>query len=77
MNVESVRQGFDGKLMDAVTKIDWMTKIRKEELVPWITKQYPGVCLESSNKLKVNSVILVRHIKREAKREPLKLARVL
>ena len=77
INVGSVRQGLDGKLIDTVTKIDWMTKIRKEQLLPWITKQYLGVCLESSNKLKVNSVVLFRHIKPEIKREPLKLARVL
>ena len=41
-----------------------------------INKQYDNVGLESSNKLKVNSVVLLRNITNEAKREPLKLARI-
>ena len=41
-----------------------------------INKQYDNVCLESSNKLKVNSVVLIRNITNEAKGEPLKLARI-
>ena len=41
-----------------------------------INKQYDNVCLESSNKLKINSVVLIRNITNETKREPLKLARI-
>ena len=34
------------------------------------------MCLESSNKLKINSVVLIRNIANETKREPLKIARI-
>ena len=34
------------------------------------------MCLESSNKLKINSVVLIRNIANETKREPLKLERI-
>ena len=41
-----------------------------------LNKQYDNVCLESSNRLKVNSVVLIWNIANEAKRERLKLARI-
>ena len=41
-----------------------------------INKQYNNVCLEASNKLKVNSVVLLKNISNEAETEPLRLARV-
>ena len=41
-----------------------------------INKQYHNVCLEASNKLKINSVVLLKNIANEAKREPLRLARI-
>ena len=34
------------------------------------------VCLESSNRVKLNSVVLVRNIANEPKRKPLKIARI-
>ena len=41
-----------------------------------INKQNDNVCLEASNKLKINSVVLLKNISNEAKREPLRLARI-
>ena len=41
-----------------------------------INKQYDNVCLEASNKLKINSVVLLKNVANEAKREPLRLARI-
>ena len=41
-----------------------------------INKQYDNVCLKSSNTVRINSVVLLRNISYESKREPLKLARV-
>ena len=37
---------------------------------------YDNVCLEASNKLKINSVVLLKNIANEAKREQLSLARI-
>ena len=41
-----------------------------------LNKQYDNVCLESSNRIRLNSVVLVRNIANETKREPLKIARI-
>ena len=41
-----------------------------------LNKQYDNVNLESSNRIKLNSVVLVRNIANETKREPLKIARI-
>ena len=41
-----------------------------------VFEQYAHVNLEASNKLKVNSIVLLRNINNETKREPLRLARV-
>ena len=43
INIETIKQGLDGKLMDVVAKVDWMTRNRKEELLPLITDQYDNV----------------------------------
>ena len=41
-----------------------------------LNKQYDNICLKNLNRLKVNSVVLIRNITNVAKREPLKLARL-
>ena len=41
-----------------------------------VNKQYDNVCLETSNKLRINSVVLLKNIANETKREPLRLARI-
>ena len=41
-----------------------------------LNKQYNNVCLENSNRIRLNSVVLVRNIANETKREPLKIARI-
>ena len=53
-----------------------MEEFRTEELMKVLNKQYSNVCLESSNRVKLNSVVLVRNIANETKREPLKIARI-
>ena len=42
-----------------------------------LNKQYPNVSLGNPKKVKINSVVLVRNIANESKREPLKLARIV
>ena len=53
-----------------------MEEFRKEELMKVLNKQYSNVCLENPKRVKLNSVVLVRNIANEPKREPLKLARI-
>ena len=54
-----------------------MEEFRKEEFMKLLNKQYSNVCLENPKQVKVNSIVLVRNIANEPKREPLKLARIV
>ena len=54
-----------------------MEEFRKGEFLELLNKQYPNVSLGNPKKVKVNSVVLVRNIANEPKREPLKLARIV
>ena len=53
------------------------TLVRKEELIPLINCQYHEAEPEGSNNRKVNSVVLLKNIANESKREPMKLARII
>ena len=61
---------------DTMDKLNVLDEFRTNELMNVINKQYDNVCLEASNKLRVNSVVLLKYISYEAKREPFRLARV-
>ena len=63
-------------MKDTIDKLDVLDEFRTNEMMNTINKQYDNVCLEASNKLKVNSVVLLKNISDEAKREPLGLARI-
>ena len=64
-------------IMSTVEKLEAMEEFRKGELLSLLNKQYPNVSLENPKKVKLNSVVLVRNIANESKREPLKLARIV
>ena len=57
-------------------KINAMEEFRKEEFLDLLNKQYANVGLENPTRVKENSIVLVRNIGNEPKREPLKLARI-
>ena len=63
-------------IKSAIDKIMALQDFRNEELMEEINKQYKNVNLQASNKLKENSIVLLRHMNKEQKREPLRLARV-
>ena len=63
-------------IKSALDKIMALQNFRNEELMDELNKQYKNVSLQASNKLKENSVVLLRHMSKEQKREPLHLARV-
>ena len=63
-------------IKNTVDKLETLDEFRANEMMKVIYKQYDNVCLESLNKLKVNSVVLLRNITNDIKREPLKLARI-
>ena len=57
-------------------KLDALEEFRNDEIMKVLNKQYDNVNLESSICIKLNSVLLVRNIANETKREPLKIARI-
>ena len=64
-------------IKSTVDKLETLDEFRTNEMMKILNKQYDNVCLESSNRLKLNSVVLIRNIANEPKREPLKLARIV
>ena len=54
-----------------------MKEFRENELLSILNKQYSGMHLKEPRKLETNSVVLLRNIANESKREPMRFARVL
>ena len=70
-------QGTRGTaIRSTIDKLETLEEFRNDEIMKVLNKQYDNVNLESSNSIKLNLVVLVRNIANEAKREPLKMARI-
>ena len=54
-----------------------MKEFRERELLSILNKQYSGMHLKEPRKVEKNSVVLLRNIANESKREPMRFARVL
>ena len=54
-----------------------MKEFRENELLTMLNKQYSGVNFKDPERVEINSVVLLRNIANESKREPMKLARIL
>ena len=76
IDFKSIQSNLGTAVKSTVDKLDILDEFRTNEIMRVINKQYDNVGLESSNKLKVNSVVLLRNITNEAKSEPLKIARI-
>ena len=57
-------------------KLNAMKEFRKEEIFELLNKQYANVQLQEPKEVRENSIVLVRNIGNEQKREPLKIARI-
>ena len=57
-------------------KLDALEEFRKEEFFELLNKQYANVQLQEPKEVRENSIVLIRNIGNEPKREPLKIARV-
>ena len=64
-------------IKSTIDKLETMEEFRKGEFMELLNKQYSNVCMENPKQVKVNSIVLVRNIANETKREPLKLARIV
>ena len=76
IDFRSIQNTRGTAIQSTVEKLEALEEFRTNEMMKVLNKQYDNVCLESSNKLKINSVVLIRNIANETKREPLKIARV-
>ena len=54
-----------------------MKEFRENELLNMLNKQYSGMNFKDPQRVEINSVVLLRNIANESKREPMKLARIL
>ena len=72
-SIESTRGKAIRTTMD---KLDTMKEFRKDEIFELLNNQYPNMELQVPKEVKVNSIVLIRNIGNENKREPLKFARV-
>ena len=57
-------------------KLDALEEFRKEEFLELLNKQYANVQMQEPKEVRENSIVLIRNIGNEPKREPLKIARV-
>ena len=76
IDFRSIQNKLGIAVKDTIDKLEVLDEFRANEMMNVINKQYDNVCLEASNKLKINSVVLLKNIANEAKREPLRLARI-
>ena len=76
IDFRSLQNTLGTAIKNTVDKLEVLDEFRTNEMMNVINKQYDNVCLEASNKLKINSVVLLKNIANEAKREPLRLARI-
>ena len=72
-SIENTRGKAIRTVMD---KLDTMKEFRKDEIFELLNNQYPNMELQVPKEVKVNSIVLIRNIGNENKREPLKFARV-
>ena len=76
LDFTSIKNTRGQAIKSTIEKLETMEEFRTEELMKVLHKQYSNVCLESSKRVRLNSVVLVKNIANKPKREPLKIARI-
>ena len=73
----SLKNNRGEAVKSTIEKLEIMKEFREGELLNILNKQYSGMHLKEPRKVEKNSVVLLRNIANESKREPMKFARVL
>merc|ERR1712131_309216 len=73
----SLKNSRGEAIKSIIEKLEVMKEFRENEFLTILNKQYSGMHLKEPRKLESNSVVLLRNIANESKREPMKFARVL
>ena len=77
LDFTSLKNNRGEAIMSTIEKLEIMKEFREREFLELLNKQYPDMQLNEPKKVKLNSVVLIRNIANEPKREPLKLARIV
>merc|ERR1712198_491708 len=73
----SLKNNRGEAVKSTIEKLEIMKEFRENELLSILNKQYSGKNFKEPRKVEENSVVLLRNIANESKREPMKFARVL
>merc|ERR1711923_316845 len=73
----SLKNNRGEAIRSIIEKLEIMKEFRENELLNMLNKQYSGVNSKDPERVEINSVVLLRNIANESKREPMKLARIL
>ena len=73
----SLKNSRGEAIRSIIEKLEVMKEFRDNEFLIILNKQYSGKKFKEPEKVKQNSVVLLRNIANESKREPMKFARVL
>merc|ERR1711873_353629 len=77
MEFSSLKNNRGEAIKSIIEKLEIMKEFREYELLSILNKQYSGMNFKEPRKVEKNSVVLLRNIANESKREPMKFARVL
>merc|ERR1711872_27543 len=77
MEFFSLKNNRGEAIKSIIEKLEIMKEFRENELLNILNKQYSGMNFKEPEKVEPNSVVLLRNIANESKREPMKFARVL
>jgi len=73
----SLKNSRGDAIKSIIEKLEVMKEFRENEFLIILNKQYSGRNFKEPEKVEPNSVVLLRNIANESKREPMKFARVL
>ena len=71
LDFRSIEKTRGRAIRSTTDKINAMEEFRKEEFFELLNKQYANVQLQEPKEVRENSIVLVRNIGNEPKREPL------
>ena len=76
LDFRSIKNTRGKAISSTMDKLDAMKEFRKDEIFDLLNQQYANVELQEPKEVRENSIVLIRNIGNEPKREPLKFARI-
>ena len=76
LDFRSIKNTRGKAISSTMDKLDAMKEFRKDEIFDLLNQQYANMELQEPKEVRENSIVLIRNIGNEPKREPLKFARI-